>query len=229
MPKRHILVVEDAADLATVLSDRFRREGYAVTTVTDGESALRAVAQAPCDLMLLDVVLPGISGFDVCRDLRSRDRDMPILMLTARAETTDKILGLKLGADDYVTKPFDFGELTARVEALLRRAPHVASGIETRLRFGDIEVDLSGAEVYRAGDRVELTAREFRLLRCLIENRGVVLSRRVLMKEVWNYDIKLRTRTLDVHIAWLRQKLEKHPSQPKYIVTVRGLGYKFVG
>jgi two-component system, OmpR family, alkaline phosphatase synthesis response regulator PhoP len=229
MHKGRILVVEDAADLATVISDRFRREGYSVRTVGDGESALTAAADDPCDLMLLDVVLPGISGFEVCRELRRRHRDIPILMLTARAETVDKIAGLKLGADDYVTKPFDFGELTARVEALMRRAPHPSSDVVARLRFGEIDVDLRGAEVYRGGGRVNLTAREFRLLRCLIENRGVVLSRRALMKEVWNYDVKLRTRTLDVHIAWLRQKLEEHPAQPRHIVTVRGLGYKFVG
>jgi DNA-binding response OmpR family regulator len=220
-------VVEDAEDLATVLRDRFRREGYFVETVRDGESALFA-AEGAHDLVLLDVMLPGISGFEVCRELRQRNRSTPILMLTARSETVDKIVGLRLGADDYVTKPFDMGELVARVEALLRRASHGAEVPGSQLTFDDIEVDLSGAEVRRGGVRLNLTAREFLLLRHLIQNRGVVQSRDALLKAVWNYT-GLSTRTLDVHIAWLRQKLEQEPSQPKRIVTVRGLGYKFVG
>lgn len=225
---RCILVVEDAEDLAIVLRDRFRREGCSVETVHDGESALRAAEPNPYDLILLDVKLPGISGFDVCRELRQRNDATPILMLTARSETVDKIVGLQLGADDYVTKPFDMGELVARVEALLRRSSYGSRAPEGRLKFGDIEVDLPGAEVRRDGTRLVLTAREFLLLRHLIENRGVVQSRAVLLKAVWNYDTALATKTLDVHIAWLRQKLEEEPSRPKHIVTVRGLGYKFV-
>ena len=227
-PGRRILVVEDAEDLAIVLRDRFRREGCSVDTVRDGESALRAAEQNRYDLILLDVKLPGISGFEVCRELRQRNDATPILMLTARSETVDKIVGLQLGADDYVTKPFDMGELVARVEALLRRTSHGSRVPEGRLTFGDIEVDLPGAEVRRGGTRLVLTAREFLLLRHLIENRGVVQSRDVLLKAVWNYDAALTTKTLDVHIAWLRQKLEEEPSRPKHIVTVRGLGYKFV-
>jgi DNA-binding response OmpR family regulator len=225
---RRILVVEDAEDLATVLRDRFRREGYSVETVRDGESALFA-AEGAHDLVLLDVMLPGISGFEVCRELRQRNRATPILMLTARSETVDKIVGLRLGADDYVTKPFDMGELVARVEALLRRTSQGVKVPGSQLTFDDIEVDLSGAEVRRGGVRLNLTAREFLLLRHLIQNRGVVQSRDALLKADWNYDAGLSTRTLDVHIAWLRQKLEQEPSQPKRIVTVRGLGYKFVG
>jgi two-component system, OmpR family, alkaline phosphatase synthesis response regulator PhoP len=225
---KRILVVEDAEDLATILSDRFRREGYRVETVRDGESALQAAKQAGYDLILLDVMLPGINGFDVCRELRRSSHDTPILMLTARSETVDKIVGLRLGADDYVTKPFEMGELVARVEALLRRASHVSKTSDGPLEFGDIEVDLPGAEVRRVGVRLDLTAREFLLLRHLIENRGIVQSRDTLLKAVWNYDPGLATRTLDVHIAWLRQKLEKEPSQPQHIITVRGLGYKFV-
>jgi two-component system, OmpR family, alkaline phosphatase synthesis response regulator PhoP len=193
---RHILVVEDSEDLATVLGDRFRREGYSVEVVHDGESALRVAEQTSQNLILLDVMLPGISGFDVCRELRQRNQATPILMLTARSESVDKIVGLRLGADDYVTKPFDMGELVARVR--------------------------------RAGVRLDLTAREFLLLRYLVENRGVVQSRDALLKAVWNYDASLTTRTLDVHIAWLRQKLEKEPARPRHIITVRGLGYKFV-
>jgi two-component system, OmpR family, alkaline phosphatase synthesis response regulator PhoP len=226
MSKR-ILVVEDARDLAVVLQDRFQREGYEVLIAADGESGIRAVDAGLCDIVLLDIMLPGINGFEVCREVRSRNSQIPVLMLTARNETVDKIVGLRLGADDYVTKPFDLGELVARVEALLRRATRHAP-INTLCKFGEVTVDLAGAQVRRGGDPVDLTAREFLLLRCLIENRGVVLSRSTLMKEVWNYDAKLTTRTLDVHIAYLRQKLEEEPSQPRYIITIRGLGYKFV-
>jgi two-component system, OmpR family, alkaline phosphatase synthesis response regulator PhoP len=225
---RHILVVEDSEDLATVLGDRFRREGYSVEVVHDGESALRVAEQTSQNLILLDVMLPGISGFDVCRELRQRNQATPILMLTARSESVDKIVGLRLGADDYVTKPFDMGELVARVEALLRRASQSFQASDGRFAFDDIEVDLPGAEVRRAGVRLDLTAREFLLLRYLVENRGVVQSRDALLKAVWNYDASLTTRTLDVHIAWLRQKLEKEPARPRHIITVRGLGYKFV-
>jgi len=226
---RHILVVEDADDLATVLRDRFRREGYSVETVCDGESALFAAERTNHDLILLDVMLPGISGFEVCRQLRQRSQATPILMLTAKSETVDKIVGLRLGADDYVTKPFDMGELVARVQALLRRTSHGSKFPHSHLRFDDVEVDLPGAEVRRGGVALDLTAREFLLLRHLIENRGVVQSRDALLKAVWNYDAGLSTRTLDVHIAWLRQKLEEEPSRPRHILTVRGLGYKFVG
>jgi two-component system alkaline phosphatase synthesis response regulator PhoP len=227
--RKRLLVVEDAEDLTTILRDRFRREGYCVDTVQDGESALQTAEQLNFDLILLDLMLPGISGFDVCRELRQRNHVTPIIMLTARSETVDKIVGLRLGADDYVTKPFDIGELVARVEALLRRTSHSSRIPEGRLTFGDIEVDLPGAEVRRGGVRVDLTAREFLLLRHLIENRGVVQSRDALLKAVWNYDSGLTTRTLDVHIAWLRSKLEEDPSRPRLIITVRGLGYKFMG
>lgn len=225
---KRILVVEDAEDQAVVVRDRFRREGYSVETVSDGESALQATDQSGYDLMVLDVMLPGMNGFDVCREVRRRNLNIPILMLTARSETVDKIVGLRLGADDYVTKPFDMGELVARVEALMRRPAHVPKVPGARFEFGDVVVDLLGAEVHRGGARIDLTAREFMLLRCLIENRGTVQSRDTLMKVVWNYDAELSTRTLDVHIAWLRQKLEERPSQPRFIITMRGLGYKFV-
>jgi two-component system alkaline phosphatase synthesis response regulator PhoP len=226
--RKHILVVEDAEDLAIVLCDRFQREGYSVEVARDGETALRTMEQPGLDLILLDLMLPGISGFEVCRQLRQRNHATPILMLTARSETVDKIVGLRLGADDYVTKPFDMGELFARVEALLRRTSQASTIPDGRLTFGDIEVDLGGAEVRRGGARLDLTAREFLLLRRLIEKRGIVQSRDALLKAVWNYDAGLTTRTLDVHIAWLRQKLEEEPSQPRHIVTVRGLGYKFM-
>jgi two-component system, OmpR family, alkaline phosphatase synthesis response regulator PhoP len=226
---KRILVVEDSADLAVVLCDRLRGEGYDVETVANGELALQAAELAAYDLMLLDLMLPGMSGFEVCRELRRLRRDTPILMLTARTETVDKIVGLRLGADDYVTKPFDFGELMARLEALMRRASQASKPPDRYFQFDDVIVDLPGAEVRCRGVRIDLTAREFLLLRHLIENRGTVQSRDTLMKAVWNYDAELTTRTLDVHIAWLRQKLEQEPSRPRYIVTVRGLGYKFLG
>jgi two-component system alkaline phosphatase synthesis response regulator PhoP len=227
--RKRILVVEDSADLAIVLRDRLQRESYDVETVSDGELALQTMDGGAYDLMLLDVMLPGMSGFEVCRELRRRSRNIPILMLTARSDTVDKIVGLRLGADDYVTKPCDLGELVARVEALMRRASQISKASDGRFQFGDVEVDLLGAEVHRAGAQVDFTAREFLLLRYLIENRGIVQSRDTLMKMVWNYDPELSTRTLDVHIAWLRQKLEEEPSRPRFIITVRGLGYKFVG
>jgi two-component system alkaline phosphatase synthesis response regulator PhoP len=226
---KRILIVEDLADLALVLRDRLQGEGYDVETVDTGEAALHITDRGAYDLVLLDVMLPGMNGFDVCRELRRRSRNIPILMLTARSETVDKIVGLRLGADDYVTKPFDFGELMARLEALMRRTSQAFKPSERHLQFGDVTVDLLGAEVCRGGRRLDLTAREFLLLRYLIENRGTVQSRDTLMKAVWNYDAELTTRTLDVHIAWLRQKLEQEPSRPRYIVTVRGLGYKFMG
>jgi two-component system alkaline phosphatase synthesis response regulator PhoP len=226
---KRILIVEDLADLALVLRDRLQGEGYDVETVDTGEEALHITDRGAYDLVLLDVMLPGMNGFDVCRELRRRSRNIPILMLTARSETVDKIVGLRLGADDYVTKPFDFGELMARLEALMRRTSQAFRPSERHLQFGDVTVDLLGAEVCRGGRRLDLTAREFLLLRYLIENRGTVQSRDTLMKAVWNYDAELTTRTLDVHIAWLRQKLEQEPSRPRYIVTVRGLGYKFMG
>jgi two-component system, OmpR family, alkaline phosphatase synthesis response regulator PhoP len=227
MPKR-ILVVEDAHDLAAVLRDRLQREGYSVDTASDGPSALKASDNDPYDLMILDVMLPEMSGFDVCREVRRRNYQTPILILTAKSETADKISGLRLGADDYMTKPFDLGELVARVEALMRRVPNAARAANARFEFGDVVIDLPGAEVRRAGTKIDLTAREFLLLRHLIEHRGTVQPRDTLLKAVWNYDSGLITRTLDVHIAWLRTKLEADPSKPRFIVTVRGLGYKFV-
>jgi two-component system alkaline phosphatase synthesis response regulator PhoP len=226
---KRILIVEDEADIAVTLSDRFQREGFHVEHVCDGESAVNSVRAGPYDLILLDVMLPGMSGFDVCRELRRSSLEVPIIMLTARDETVDKIVGLRLGADDYVTKPFDIGELLARVEALLRRAPQTRPAPISRIQFGDVEVDLNGAVVRRNGAKVELSAREFSLLRYLIEHRGTVHSRKTLLAKVWNYDAQFTTRTVDVHVAWLRQKLEEHPGNPQYIVTVRGLGYKFSG
>jgi two-component system alkaline phosphatase synthesis response regulator PhoP len=178
---------------------------------------------------VLDVMLPGRDGFEVARTLRQQGVMTPILMLTARTQVVDRVVGLKLGADDYLTKPFDTMELLARLEALLRRAP-ASSGISLeRYQFGDTVVDVRRAEVSRGGALLELSAKEFQLLRYLIEHRGTTLSRETLLQDVWGYSAMPSTRTVDVHVAWLRQKLEPNPRVPQYILTVHGLGYKFAG
>ena len=173
-------------------------------------------------------MLPKKNGYDVCRDLRQKGIDTPVLMLTAKGETIDKVLGLKLGADDYLTKPFEVIELLARIEALLRRSPSNSQTNDEVFHFGDVTIDFRHAEVFKESETVELSAMEFKLLQFLIENRGHVHSRNELLDEVWGYDAMPSTRTVDVHIAWLRQKLETNPKHPQYIQTVHGFGYKFV-
>jgi two-component system, OmpR family, alkaline phosphatase synthesis response regulator PhoP len=179
-------------------------------------------------VILLDVMLPGASGFEVCRDLRQRGVTTPVIMLTARGQVVDKVLGLKLGADDYLTKPFDMLELTARIEVQLRRAT-AASGSGTQYQFGDITVDFRKAEVRRKGELLDLSAREFLLLKYFIEHREATLTRDELLNEVWGYHSMPSTRTVDVHVAWLRQKIEPNPRHPQYVLTMHGMGYKFVG
>jgi two-component system, OmpR family, alkaline phosphatase synthesis response regulator PhoP len=220
-----ILVIEDDETIRMTLGDRLVSEGYAVDFAVDGEEGLKKATQGPCDLVILDIMLPRKNGFDVCRDIRMAGVVVPVLMLTARGQVIDKVLGLKIGADDYMTKPFDAAELLARIEALLRRskAP-VTSGIQ---QFGSIQVDLKGTTVSRNGEVVPLSAREFQLLRYFVEHPNTTLSREVLLKEVWFYSADAFTRTVDVHVASLRQKLEKDPKHPKLILTVSGLGYKF--
>ena len=211
------------------LSDRLKSEGFDVSVAKDGEEGVSAARYRRPDLMILDLMLPKKDGFDVCKDLRSEGIDVPILMLTARGETVDKVLGLKLGADDYLTKPFEVVELLARIEALLRRSNSTSSqGTQTTYTFGDVEVDFVAAEVQRDGTEVELSTIEFKLLQFLLENQNAVYSRNELLDAVWGYDAMPTTRTVDVHIAWLRQKLEENPKHPKHIQTVHGLGYKFV-
>lgn len=227
--RKRILLVEDARGLLMTLTDRLASEGYAVETAVDAATGLERAATEAFDLILLDVMLPQGSGFDVCRDLRGRGIQTPIIMLTARGQTVDKIVGLKLGADDYVTKPFEMAELLARIEALLRRAPLDNTLSPEIHRFGDIRVDFRRTEVDCAGRKVELSAREFKLLRYFIEHRGATVSRDQLLNEVWGYDAMPSTRTVDVHIAWLRRKLETNPRHPQFILTVHGLGYKFIG
>jgi len=229
MSQRRLLLVEDEPGLVLTLTDRFRREGYAIEHAGDGRTGLDRATKEAFDLVLLDVMLPHMDGFEVCRQLRHRGIQVPVIMLTARGHVADKVSGLKLGADDYVTKPFEMVELLARVEARLRRPTGAHSAALEVFSFGDVVVDFRGADVTRAGQKVEISAREFRLLHYLVEHRGAIVSREELLKEVWGYDSTPLTRTVDVHVAWLRQKLEPNPRHPAYILTVHGLGYKFVG
>lgn len=222
-----ILLVEDEEALRMTLVDRLQSENYSVETASDGEEGLRKATQQKFDLIILDVMLPKKKGFDVCRDVRKEGIATPIIMLTARGETVDKVLGLKIGADDYLTKPFEMIELMARLEALLRRAS-VPPPLDQKVHeFRGLRVDLLGTTVSRHGKTVPLSAREFQLLRYFVEHPGATLSRDVLLKEVWGYNTEAFTRTVDVHVASLRQKLEEDPKKPSRFITVLGLGYKF--
>jgi two-component system alkaline phosphatase synthesis response regulator PhoP len=224
-----VLIVEDEAGLRLTLSDRLASEGYAVETASDGEVGLAHAASGAFDVIVLDVMLPRLNGFEVCREVRQRGVTTPILMLTARGQVVDKVVGLKLGADDYLTKPFEAIELMARLEALMRRRSSGARPGGDAYRFGEVVVDFRRMEVMRGGRAVDLSAREFKLLRHFIEHRGATLSREELLAEVWGYDDMPLTRTVDVHVAGLRQRIEANPKSPEYIVTVHGLGYKFLG
>jgi two-component system alkaline phosphatase synthesis response regulator PhoP len=223
----NVLLVEDEEGLRMTVGDRLRKDGYLVDYANDGEEAFQRATQAPFDLIILDIMLPHRDGFTVCRDIRQAGLITPILMLTARAQTTDKVKGLRIGADDYVTKPFNMQELMARAEALIRRAPIRPTTSADVLHFGSLRVDLRGTELARDGKLVNLTAREFELLRYFIAHAETTLSRDELLKEVWGYSTDAFTRTVDVHVASLRQKFEKDPKHPKFIVTIQGLGYKF--
>ncbi len=223
-----VLLVEDEEGLIITLTDRLQSEGFEVKSATDGELGLSFALADNFDLIILDVMLPKKNGLDVCRDLRQKNITTPVLMLTAKGETIDKVLGLKLGADDYLTKPFEMMELFARIEALLRRSPNTNQNSLEKFRFGAISVDFRRATVERENESVELSALEFKLLHYLIEHRGEVLKRDELLDEVWGYDAMPSTRTVDVHIAWLRQKLEENPRYPQFIQTVHGFGYKFI-
>lgn len=222
-----ILVVEDEQALRHALGVRLRSEGYVVDTAEDGQVALEKATNVPFDLIILDVMLPYHSGLDVCRTLRQMGLATPILMLTVKDQVIDKVVGLRLGADDYMTKPFDAAELVARIEALLRRAPaHTGQAVH---QFGSIVVDVPRQEVTRDGKQIYLTGREFQLLCYLMERAGSTVPRKELLRSVWGYDSEAFTRTVDSHIASLRQKLGEDSKRPELIVTISGVGYKFVG
>jgi two-component system alkaline phosphatase synthesis response regulator PhoP len=228
-PKR-ILLVEDDAGLSLSLSDRLRHEGYAVEAAEDGEAGLRRATREPFELVILDLMLPKRSGFEVLREMRRRGVQTPTLLLTARAQLLDKVLGFKLGADDYMVKPFEVDELLARIEARLRRAGEAAPGAALEAhRFGSVHADFRRTEVRKDGELVELSAMELMLLRYFVSHRGQTLSREELLKAVWGYDHAPTTRTVDVHVAALRRKLERNPRHPEFILTIHRLGYKFVG
>jgi len=226
---RRILLVEDEPSLVLTLTDRLVSEGYEVETAGDGEEGLTRAIQGSFDLIVLDVMLPRRDGFEVCRELRQRGIQIPIVMLTARGQVVDRVVGLKLGADDYVTKPFEMIELLARIEALFRRARAPVSAPAGTYVFGPVRVDFRRAEVVKDGTPMALSALEFKLLGYFIQNRGALLTRDELLDKVWGYDAMPTTRTVDVHVASLRQKLESNPARPEFILTVHRRGYRFAG
>lgn len=228
MTMARVLVVEDDNAMAVALNDGFQYEGHDVTLARDGAQGLLLASHDQFDIMILDVMLPKLSGLDVCRQLRSAGNQIPIIMLTARGQEIDKVLGLKIGADDYVTKPFSFMELAARVEAVLRRAAKNPESVDV-LRFGDVLVDFKKNTATKNHAPLELSPREFRILKYFAEHMGEVVTRDQLLDHVWGYDSFPLTRTVDTHIAKLRQKIEENPGDPHYIVTVHRAGYKFVG
>jgi len=222
-----ILIVEDDRSLLETLKYNLRKEGYSVVTAVDGVEALEVARRDKPDLIILDIMLPKMSGFEVCRIIR-KEMIVPILMLTAKTEEVDKVVGLEIGADDYMTKPFSMRELLARIRAMLRRVEMHVPTIGT-LKLGDIEVDISRHTITKGGNILSLTPKEFDLLAFLAKNRGLVFSRDQLLEKIWGYDYPGDTRTVDVHIRWLREKLEDNPAKPKRLVTVRGVGYKLEG
>jgi two-component system alkaline phosphatase synthesis response regulator PhoP len=222
-----ILLVEDEPGLVLTLSDLLTVEGYEVESATDGPTGLSRAASERFDLIVLDVMLPGKNGMEVCRELRRQGKDTPVLMLTAKTQLVDRVVGLKIGADDYVTKPFEAPELLARIEALLRRSKRERLTPVGRFEFGDVKVNFENGFVQKRSVPVSLAGKELELLRYLIDHRGAVVSRDELLEAVWEYQPGVSSRTIDVHVAWLRQKLEDNPQTPKHIHTVRGVGYRF--
>ena len=221
-----ILLIEDEPGLVMTLTDLFRAEGFDVESASDGETGLSRALSREHSLIVLDVMLPKKNGFEICRELRQSGVDTAILMLTARTPVGDRVTGLRLGADDYLAKPFDSSELLARMEALLRRVEKRSRVPLKSFSFDDVEVDFERAEVMRGGRKVSLASKELQLLEYLVLNRDRVLPREEILHEVWQYDSEVNSRTVDVHVAWLRQKLD-NPQNPKRIQTVRGKGYKF--
>jgi two-component system alkaline phosphatase synthesis response regulator PhoP len=223
-----ILLIEDEANMRALLADRLLSEDYAVDCASDGNAGLEKATSTACDLIILDLMLPGMSGLEVCRQVRLAGMATPILILTARGQIEDKVTGFQLGADDYVTKPFEVREILARIEALLRRTARAESNLDV-YQFGPLRIDLAGTEVMLNGAAVNISAREFELLRYLVLHRGKTVTREELLKEVWGYSADAYTRTVDVHIASLRTKLGADPERPSLIQTVKGIGYKFNG
>ena len=224
--QKSILIVEDDETLQQTLAYNLEREGYTVSVAADGQTGLKMARAQPLDLIVLDVMLPQLDGLSVCRILR-RELDVPIIILTARSSEVDKIIGLDSGADDYITKPFNLGEFLARVRAALRRHPKASSA--ERLTSGDLSLDLVARKAHKGDGELNLSFKEFDLLAELIRGRGVVLSRDLLLTKVWGYDYYGESRTVDVHIRWLREKIEDEPSKPTRITTIRSIGYRFEG
>ncbi|MGF7087993.1 two-component system alkaline phosphatase synthesis response regulator PhoP [Kroppenstedtia sanguinis] len=233
MSKQKVLVVDDEPSIVKLVQFNLEKEGFAVEVASDGPSALAKVVEGLFDLIVLDLMLPQMDGLEVCKEIRKKNSHLPILMLTAKNEEFDKVLGLELGADDYMTKPFSPRELVARVKAILRRMGALREqGIQEDrkyLRVGELEMDTEGYEVRKNGDPVDLTPKEFELLIHLASHRGKVLSRDQLLNAVWDYDYIGDTRIVDVHVSHLREKVEEDSRNPIYIKTVRGIGYKFEG
>jgi two-component system alkaline phosphatase synthesis response regulator PhoP len=225
---KRILVIEDEPQMLLGLRDNLELEGYEVVTASDGDEGLQKAASLQPDLVILDVMLPRKNGFDVCRELRARSIATPVVMLTARNQETDKVLGLELGADDYVTKPFSITELLARVRAVLRRTGSRQITADT-YRIGELEIDFRLHQARRGKQRVEFTAREFELLRYFVTHTGQIVTREQILNEVWGYEEFPTTRTIDNFVAKLRQKIERSPHAPEHILTIHGSGYKFVG
>jgi two-component system alkaline phosphatase synthesis response regulator PhoP len=222
-----ILLIEDEPSLVLTLTDLLAEQGYIVESALDGPTGLAKAQSHSFDLVILDVMLPGKDGLQVCRELRASGNQVVVLMLTAKTQLSDRVAGLKLGADDYLAKPFEPPELLARIEALLRRSDKQAPVRVSRFRFGEVEVDFEKGDVAKRGKRINLAGKELDLLRYLIDHRGTVVSRNDLLQTVWDYQPGVSSRTIDVHVAWLRQKLEDHPQNPRHIYTIRGVGYRF--
>ena len=229
MDAHRILIIEDEPDLLRGLEMNLTAEGFEVSTASRGDTGVEKALRERPDLILLDIMLPGMNGLDVCRELRRKGFDAPIIMLTAKAEEVDRVVGLEIGADDYVTKPFGIRELLARIRVRLRRHIPVVAESDAKLRFGIVTVDFDTHEAHRAGERVELTAKELEVLRLLAKHRGQIVTRDRLLEEVWGYETYPTTRTVDNHILRLRQKLEEDPSNPRHILSIYGEGYKFIG
>lgn len=224
--KEKILIVDDEKTMVKVLKFNLEKEGFEVKAAYDGEEALKAIYSVSPDVIVLDIMLPGLDGFEVCRRVR-KDLDIPIIMLTARTEDIDKILGLELGADDYITKPFNPRELVARIRAILRRVGQQKENTKKVIKAGDLHIDLIQHKVRLRGREVDLTSKEYALLSFIASNPGKVFTREQLLQEVWGYDYFGDARTVDVHIRHLREKIEKDPANPQMILTVWGTGYKF--